>query len=71
LYNSADVFLLDDVFSSVDPQVADKVFEKGVLGLMNDKTRIVIVNNARYLEHADLIVLLKRGRVITESGEVD
>jgi len=41
IYSEADIYLLDDPLSAVDPQVASKIFEKCITGYLKDKLVIL------------------------------
>ena len=59
LYTEADLYLLDDPFSSLDSRILKKVFKKSVLGMLSNKTRILIMRNNDYLKYADKIILVE------------
>uniref|UniRef100_A0A8C5VSM2 Multidrug resistance-associated protein 1-like n=1 Tax=Microcebus murinus TaxID=30608 RepID=A0A8C5VSM2_MICMU len=65
VYSGADIYLLDDPLSAVDVHVGKQLFEKviGSLGLLKDKTRILVTNNLTLLPQMDLIVVMESGRV--------
>ncbi|XP_069328052.1 multidrug resistance-associated protein 1-like [Eulemur rufifrons] len=65
VYSRADIYLLDDPLSAVDVHVGKQLFEKviGSLGLLKDKTRILVTNNLTLLPQMDLIVVMESGRV--------
>jgi ABC-type hemin transport system ATPase subunit len=64
------VYLLDDPFSSLDPQVSDKVFKGAIESLLKESKVVVLVLNdaylSRYADRADKIFLVKQGEVITD-----
>ena len=59
LYTEADLYLLDDPFSSLDSRILKKVFKKSVLGMLSNKTRVLIMRNNDYLKYADKIILIE------------
>lgn len=63
----ADVLLLDDPLSALDVHVANSVFTKCILGLVANKTRVLVLN-AHYhlLQHADRILLMEKGQIIAD-----
>ncbi|XP_023365537.1 canalicular multispecific organic anion transporter 1-like [Otolemur garnettii] len=65
VYSGADIYLLDDPLSAVDVHVGKQLFEKviGSLGLLRDKTRILVTNNLTLLPQTDLIVVMENGRI--------
>ena len=68
LYTNADIYLLDDPLSAVDPKVGRYIFEKCILGALGDKTRLMVTHTLQLLEGADRVVLMKEGSVITEGS---
>ncbi|XP_022093416.1 multidrug resistance-associated protein 4-like isoform X2 [Acanthaster planci] len=61
LYIDADVYLLDDPLSAVDPAVGRHLFERCILHEMNDKGRILVTHQLQFLDEADKILILKQG----------
>ncbi|KAL0266611.1 UNVERIFIED_CONTAM: hypothetical protein PYX00_009106 [Menopon gallinae] len=62
-YQNKDIYLLDDVLSSVDVHVARHLYSKVICGLLKDKTRIFCTNQVQLLTNADLIIRLDQGSV--------
>mmetsp|Transcript_9299 Transcript_9299/g.18968 ORF Transcript_9299/g.18968 Transcript_9299/m.18968 type:complete len:1308 (-) Transcript_9299:270-4193(-) len=64
-YTPADVYLVDDPFSSVDPKVATKIFQRllGQRGILAQKTRIVVTHNLRIIRDMDSIIVMENGRI--------
>ncbi|KAG0414967.1 hypothetical protein HPB47_007848 [Ixodes persulcatus] len=62
VYSHCDIYLLDDPFSALDPNVAAKVFEQvlGHDGLLKKKTRILVSNQGNLLKHMNLLILMDR-----------
>lgn len=60
VYRQADLYLLDDPLSAVDPRVARHLFERCILGYLKDKTRILVTHQLQFLRQADSIVFLER-----------
>ena len=60
LYNDADIYLLDDCLSAVDPEVAQHLFNQLVLGelVAKSKTTVLVTHNTRALESADFALFL-------------
>ncbi|XP_066475389.1 multidrug resistance-associated protein 1-like [Tiliqua scincoides] len=65
VYNSADLYLLDDPLSAVDIHVGKHLFEKviGSSGLLKNKTRILVTHNLTLLPQADIVVVMEDGRI--------
>ncbi|KAI5409102.1 Canalicular multispecific organic anion transporter 2, variant 3, partial [Lathyrus oleraceus] len=68
LYQDADIYLLDDPFSAVDAHTGSHIFKECLLGLLKTKTVIYITHQVEFLPDADLILVMKEGR-ITQSGK--
>lgn len=65
LYNDADIYLLDDPLSAVDPEVGQKIFDNvlGPNGLLKRKTRVLVTHDARFLPRVDKVVVMNNGEV--------
>ncbi|KAL8107245.1 ABC transporter C family member 3-like isoform X2 [Apium graveolens] len=68
LYQDADIYLFDDPFSAVDAHTGSKLFKECLLGLLESKTVIYVTHQVEFLPAADLILVMKDGR-ITQSGK--
>ena len=66
VYARADVYLLDDCLSAVDQHVGRHLIDNvlGPRGLLGGKTRILATNSIPVLFEADLIILLRNGRIL-------
>jgi len=64
LYQKADVYLLDDVFSAVDVMVAKHIFQYSILGTLKTKTRILVTHQEFVLPYADWIIQMEDGRIV-------
>lgn len=65
-YSNADVNLLDDPLSAVDPKVGKILFERcisGVDGIMKDSTRLLVTHQKQFLPHCDRIILMESGQI--------
>ncbi|CAI5518441.1 unnamed protein product [Closterium sp. Naga37s-1] len=56
VYHDADIYLLDDPFSSVDTATGSLIFDECVLGLLGAKTVLFVTNQLEFLPAADLIL---------------
>ena len=63
VYAGADLYVLDDVLSAVDPEVCNDIIEDGVLGALRDTTRVLVTNAMHVLPRADLVVVVEAGRI--------
>ncbi|XP_058218895.1 ABC transporter C family member 3-like [Rhododendron vialii] len=68
LYQDADIYLFDDPFSAVDAHTGSHVFKECLLGLLGSKTVIYVTHQVEFLPAADLILVMKDGR-ITQAGK--
>uniref|UniRef100_A0A0E0KUH3 Uncharacterized protein n=1 Tax=Oryza punctata TaxID=4537 RepID=A0A0E0KUH3_ORYPU len=63
VYKDADVYLLDDPFSAVDPQTGRHLYEKCLMGVLRDKTVLYVTHQVEFLADADLIMVMQNGRI--------
>ncbi|KAL8102154.1 ABC transporter C family member 3-like [Apium graveolens] len=70
LYHDVDIYLLDDPFSAVDAHTGSHLFKEVLLGLLREKTVIYVTHQVEFLNAADLIVVMKNGR-IAQVGKFD
>lgn len=70
VYAAADVVLLDDPLSALDAKVGRRVFERAICGALADRTRLLVTNQLQYVPRADLVLVLKGGKV-AEAGRPD
>ncbi|GMN63550.1 hypothetical protein TIFTF001_032620 [Ficus carica] len=68
LYQDADIYLFDDPFSAVDAHTGSHLFKECLLGLLSSKTVIYVTHQVEFLPAADLILVMKDGR-ITQAGK--
>nr|QIT08315.1 putative ABC transporter C family member 3-like protein [Siraitia grosvenorii] len=70
IYQDADIYLFDDPFSAVDAHTGSHLFKECLLGLLSSKTVIYVTHQVEFLPAADLILVMKDGR-ITQAGKYD
>mmetsp|Transcript_842 Transcript_842/g.2339 ORF Transcript_842/g.2339 Transcript_842/m.2339 type:complete len:1469 (-) Transcript_842:87-4493(-) len=70
-YSNADVMILDDPLSALDPAVGQRLFNDCILGLMKGKTRLLVTNQLQCLKRCDKVVSLGNGRVIEQGTYED
>ncbi|XP_028246174.1 ABC transporter C family member 3-like isoform X1 [Glycine soja] len=68
LYHDADIYLFDDVFSAVDAHTGSHLFKECLLDLLSSKTVVYVTHQVEFLPAADLILVLKDGK-ITQCGK--
>ena len=57
LYESADIYLLDDPLSAVDSRVSRHIFEKCIKKHLKGRLRVLVTHQIQYLSQADHIVV--------------
>ncbi|CAK9166892.1 unnamed protein product [Ilex paraguariensis] len=70
LYQDADIYLFDDPFSAVDAHTGSHLFKECLLGLLGTKTVVYVTHQVEFLPSADLILVMKNGR-ITQAGKYE
>ncbi|XP_043706853.1 ABC transporter C family member 13 isoform X2 [Telopea speciosissima] len=64
VYHGSDIFLLDDVLSAVDAQVAHWILYNCIQGpLMDKSTRVICTHNIQAISSADMIVIMEKGHM--------
>ena len=61
IYANPDVLIMDDPISALDANVRRAVFEDVFVGLMKDKTRILVTHAVEFIHLADHIIVIKDG----------
>ncbi|PRP75003.1 hypothetical protein PROFUN_07396 [Planoprotostelium fungivorum] len=67
VYQDADVYLLDDPLSAVDAHVGKNIFDRCISREISLKTRVLVTHQIQHVSKADLIVVMKEGK-ISERG---
>ncbi|OWF38261.1 Multidrug resistance-associated protein 7 [Mizuhopecten yessoensis] len=62
-----DIYLLDDPLAAVDAHVAQHIYDKCIMGLLRNKTRILCTHHTKFLGKADKIIVMNDG-VISKMG---
>ncbi|XP_076646648.1 putative multidrug resistance-associated protein lethal(2)03659 isoform X1 [Halictus rubicundus] len=68
LYTEADIYLLDDPLSAVDPHVGSRIVEECICGYLKSKTRILVTHQIQYLKFADQIIVMDNGRILAKGS---
>ncbi|XP_031394506.1 putative ABC transporter C family member 15 [Punica granatum] len=63
VYQDADIYLLDDPFSAVDAHTGTQLFKDCLMGMLKDKTVIFVTHQVEFLPAADLILVMRDGRI--------
>ncbi|TYG96136.1 hypothetical protein ES288_A11G323500v1 [Gossypium darwinii] len=64
LYQDADIYLFDDPFSAVDAHTGSHLFMEVLLKNLRSKTVIYVTHQVEFLPAADLILVMKDGRIV-------
>ena len=64
IYKDADIYVLDDPISSVDPINSEKIFKNVLMDYLKNKTRILIKHEMKNIESFDKIIYLKNGKIM-------
>ncbi|KAK8689299.1 hypothetical protein V6N13_088021 [Hibiscus sabdariffa] len=64
LYQDADIYLFDDPFSAVDAHTGSHLFKEVLLNTLCSKTVIYVTHQVEFLPAADLILMMKDGRIV-------
>ncbi|CDY11440.1 BnaA09g40060D [Brassica napus] len=70
VYQEADVYLLDDVFSAVDAHTGSDIFKKCVRGALKGKTVLLVTHQVDFLHNVDCILVMRDGMIV-QSGKYD
>jgi ATP-binding cassette subfamily C (CFTR/MRP) protein 1 len=54
---------MDDPLSALDSNVKQEIFKKVFLGLLKEKTRILVTHAVEFLHIADRVVIMNEGRI--------
>lgn len=63
-YREAAIYLLDDPLSAVDAHVGRHLFDQCMRTFLRGKTIILVTHQLQYLQNADQIIILDKGRVV-------
>ena len=47
VYQNKKIYLIDDIFSAVDPNVALHIYRKCIVGILSAKTRVLCTHQTR------------------------
>ena len=68
LYADADIYLVDDCLSALDPYVGKNIFYNCLKSYLHEKGKtIVFVTNAiHFTRETDRIIIMERGRIVDD-----
>lgn len=61
-YADSDIYLLDDPLSAVDAKISQHLFHQCILGLLKDKTRILVTHQVQYAPFVDKVLKVDKGK---------
>ena len=64
VFNDADIYILDDPISSVDPIVFNKIYGALLTNYLKDKTRIVLQHDHNFIQHMEYIYYINEGKIV-------
>ena len=64
IYKNADIYILDDPISSVDPINSEQIFKNVLIDYLKNKTRILIKHEMKNIEFFSKIIYLKKGKIM-------
>ena len=67
-YSEADIYLLDDPLSAVDPQVAERLFSRCLRGILKEKAVLLVTHQIAFLPQVDEILLLEEGKPLFQGN---
>ncbi|KAK9745777.1 ABC transporter [Popillia japonica] len=71
IYQDKQIYLLDDIISAVDANVARQIFQNCIMGILRHKTRILCTHHVRYLMYADSILVMENGTITQQAASCD
>lgn len=69
IYHNAELYLLDDVFASLDSVVSEEIFESLFNkkdGYLKDKSVILVTHDLEFAKRFDRIIVIEEGRIIKD-----
>jgi ATP-binding cassette subfamily B protein len=64
------MLILDEATSNVDTRT-EKLIQEGLLALQKDKTSFIIAHRLSTIRHADIILVIDKGRIVESGRHVD
>ena len=68
IYSDADIYLIDDCLSALDPYVAKKVFINVIQQYLQarGKTVVFVTNAIDYTEDSDRVIVISNGKIVED-----
>ena len=71
IYSNADIYLLDDPLSTVDSNMAFRIFNNWINGYLAKKWRILVTHQIQFLKKSQHIILIERGKIKAQGSFED
>ncbi|KAK9504177.1 hypothetical protein O3M35_010565 [Rhynocoris fuscipes] len=71
VYREANIYLLDDIFSSVDLNVGKYIYRNCIKDLLNDKIIVIISHQIQYFDPDDHVIFIEQGKVKYEGSKMN
>lgn len=70
IYAEADIYLIDDCLSALDPYVAKSIFHNVIKDYLhnNGKTVVFVTNAIDYTEYSERVVVLNKGSIVEDAS---
>ena len=62
-YSNADIILLDDPLSAVDPEVAEKIFKNWIEGYLWNKNVVLVTHQIQHLKEVQNIIIVDEFKI--------
>ncbi|CAM1331230.1 ABCC4 (predicted) [Pycnogonum litorale] len=70
LYQNADIYLLDDPLSAVDPEVGNRIYNQCITGYLKNKLRVLVTHQIQFIRNDQKVILMNKG-CIQASGTLE
>jgi ABC-type multidrug transport system fused ATPase/permease subunit len=73
LYQDAEIYLLDDILSAVDVNVANVIFQRAIKEFLvkKKKTIIMTISQYKYLNNAERVILMNKGTPLEDKRALE
>ena len=68
VYFNADIYLLDNPLNAVDSKTGRHIFQRCIKGFLSDSMRILVTHQLQYASHADYVIILESGKIVSEGS---
>ncbi|KAJ1982361.1 hypothetical protein H4R35_000316 [Dimargaris xerosporica] len=68
IYQQADLYILDDPLSAVDPHVGRHIFDQAICGLLRNKPRLLVTHQLQFIRECDSVAVLHQGEIVANGS---